>query len=53
MPDDLRGCNGRNMTVLGSVVDNTFCNVGVIGEGLKLWMTGQERAPWANNLFEP
>ena len=37
----------------GSVVDNTFCNVGVIGEGLKLWMTGKQPAPWSNYLFEP
>lgn len=41
------------MCVLGSVVDNTFCNVGVIGEGLKLWMTGKQPAPWSNYLFEP
>lgn len=53
MAEELRGCNGRNMCVLGSVVDNTFCNVGVIGEGLKLWMTGKQPAPWSNYLFEP
>ncbi len=53
MAEELHNCNGRKMCVLERIVDNTFCNIGVIGEGIKLWATGKQSAPWSNYLFVP
>lgn len=53
MAEELHDCDRRNICVLGSVVKNTFCNIKVIGEGVKLWLTGRQPAPWSNYLFAP
>lgn len=53
MAEELHNCNSRNMCVLGSVIKNTFCNIKVIGQGIKLWAVGEQPTPWSNYLFEP
>ncbi len=53
MAEKLHTCNGKNMCVLSSVVDNTFCNIGVIGKGVMLWISKKQPTPWSNYLFTP
>lgn len=53
MSEELHRCRSRNLCVLDAVVDNTFCNTGVIVEGFRLWVAGKQDSPWANYLFEP
>lgn len=51
MAEQIKNCSSRSLCVLGSVVDNTFCNIKVIGKGVKLWIKGEQSSPWKNYLF--
>lgn len=53
MAAEVYDCNKSSFCVLSAVIDNSFCNLGVIGKGLKLWVSGKQSAPWSNFLFEP
>ena len=35
------------------VIDNTFCDIKVVTDGLVSWVKGKQSTPWANYFFEP
>lgn len=53
MAEELHECRGQNFCALESVINNTMCNMKVIGQGVKMWVTGEQSLPWSNYLFEP
>ena len=53
MAENLYMCNDQKICILKEVINNTFCNIKVIGEGIQLWITGEQSRPWSNYFFEP
>ncbi len=55
MAAQLSGCrdNGGIGCMLGGIVQNSWCEMKVIGKGIKLWISGQQTAPWSNYIFIP
>lgn len=53
MAEQLYECRGQNFCALNCVIENTFCNITVIGRGISQWMQGKQERPWSNYLFEP
>ncbi len=53
MAENLHECRGQNLCALNCVIENTFCNIKVIGQGIKQWAAGEQPRPWSNYLFEP
>ena len=39
--------------VLSEIVKNTFCDIGVIKDGVVKWAQGQQARPWSNYYFTP
>ena len=53
MAEQLHECRGQNLCALESVINNTLCNIKVVGQGISLWIAGKQTRPWSNYLFEP
>ena len=53
MADDMLACNKSLGCMLKAVVANSWCDIKVIGRGVKLWLTGAQTAPWSNYWFTP
>lgn len=43
----------RVACLLGSVMKNSWCQLKTVGRGIKLWVYGQQSAPWSNYIFIP
>jgi|GEM_PF-1485687 len=52
MSETLLQCDKSGFCILGGVAKNTFCNIGVIFEGLGNWLRGEQSTPFSNFLFE-
>lgn len=37
----------------GEIMKNSWCDAKVIGSGFKLWLKGEQPAPWSNYIFKP
>lgn len=35
------------------ILNNTWCDVKVVGQGWKNWWQGKQETPWSNYIFEP
>lgn len=55
MAEEMLSCesNRKVFCMLKAVVKNNFCDIDVIGEGLKKWLLGEQKTPWANYYFTP
>ncbi len=55
MAEHLSGCrdDGGIGCMLGGILQNSWCELKVIGKGIKLWVSGQQSAPWSNYIFVP
>ena len=55
MAEEMFACesNGKALCMLSAVVKNNFCDIDVIGAGLKSWLLGKQPRPWSNYYFEP
>ena len=53
MAEKLHECEAQKMCVLKVVTENTFCDIGVINEGFRLWITGKQSNFWSNYMFSP
>lgn len=45
--------DGKMVCFAGYVLKNVWCDVRVIGRGIKLWVKGEQPAPWSNYIFTP
>lgn len=39
--------------IFGAIMQNSWCDIKVIGQGFSLWVKGQQKAPWSNYIFKP
>ena len=39
--------------LLKEILKNSWCDAKVIGEGMSLWVKGEQSAPWSNYIFKP
>lgn len=39
--------------MFGKIIENSWCDITIIGQGFKLWVSGEQNAPWSNYLFTP
>lgn len=39
--------------MFGYILKNSWCDIKVIGRGMKLWVAGEQKAPWSNYIFTP
>lgn len=39
--------------LFGSILENSWCDIKVVGRGFKLWIGGEQKAPWSNYIFTP
>lgn len=55
MADKLAGCHddGGISCMLKGILKNSWCEMKVIGRGMKLWVSGQQKTPWSNYIFVP
>jgi len=53
MAEQVQQCAGAKGCILKAVVENTFCNIRIVGQGAKLWAQGKQPRPWSNYLFRP
>lgn len=44
--------SGGSWCMLEAVVNNGFCNVGVVFSGIGKWLSGAQETPWANYLYD-
>ncbi len=44
---------GKMLCFSGHILRNTWCDVQVIGKGIKLWIKGEQPTPWSNYIFTP
>lgn len=47
-PDD-----GKIRCMLGHILQNSWCDMRVVGRGFRLWFAGEQKAPWSNYIFTP
>ena len=54
MAENLLSCEEHKVICLiKSVVKNSWCDTKVVGRGIKLWIKGEQQAPWSNYIFIP
>ncbi len=55
MVSQLSDCqnSGGIMCMFKGILQNSWCEVTVVGRGIKLWISGQQETPWSNYLFVP
>lgn len=47
------GCHSSFWCVTSAIFKNSACDAKVIGQGLKLWVSGKQSTPWSNYYFTP
>ena len=54
MAENLLSCEeNKFICLIKSVVKNSWCDIKVVGKGIKLWLKGEQTAPWSNYIFVP
>ncbi len=53
MIDNLSDCNKGFYCTVKAIMNNTWCNVKVIAEGVDLWIDNKQKYPWSNYIYEP
>lgn len=55
MAEGMMSCptDGKVRCVLGYILENTWCDMRVVGKGLSLWLSGEQKTPWSNYIFTP
>ena len=54
MADNLLSCEeNKFICLIKSVVKNSWCDIKVVGKGIRLWAKGEQAAPWSNYIFVP
>lgn len=53
MVSDMFSCESKVSCMLGVVTKNSICDSKVIIIGMKSWIYGQQKTPWANYFFIP
>lgn len=51
--DDLIECDKQLWCTSKSILKNSWCDIHIIGQGLRNWVKGQQDYPWSNYIFEP
>lgn len=52
MVDDLISCERGIICSGKAILNNTWCDLKVIGKGINLWVKGEQQRPWSNYIFE-
>lgn len=50
---EMINCQNQKWCGFKVIINNSLCDLKVIGQGLHLWIKGQQPAPWSNYIFEP
>lgn len=54
MANELFACQDNKVfCMVKTILQNSWCDTKVIGDGLKLWANGEQKTPWANYIFTP
>ncbi len=55
MAETMLGCpdDGRYSCMFKAILGNSWCDMKVIGSGLKKWAVGKQSYPWSNYIFVP
>ncbi len=53
MVDTLLTCDREVWCASRAVLQNSWCDIKVIGRGIKLWGQGKQPYPWSNYIFTP
>lgn len=48
----MQNCQKSTWCLLKEVVKNSFCNLEVMGQGVTLWLAGEQPTPWSNYLYK-
>ena len=54
MAEKMLSCEKNKVfCLLSAVVQNTWCDIKVVGAGMQKWAKGQQTTPWENYIFVP
>lgn len=55
MADGMISCpkNRQYRCMFGYILENSWCDIKVVGRGLKFWVKREQKAPWSNFIFVP
>lgn len=53
MIEELLECDKKFACSISAIAGNTWCDIKVVGLGIKEWANGKQPAPWSNYIFEP
>ena len=54
MAEKMLSCeNNKVFCLLSAVVQNSWCDIKVVGTGIQKWINGQQATPWENYIFVP
>ncbi len=50
---DIYSCQNKVGCTIKAALNNTACDFKIMGQGISLWIKGEQGAPWSNYIFEP
>ncbi len=50
---ELIDCQSSMWCITKAVISNGGCDLKIIGQGFRLWIKGEQSAPWSNYLYSP
>ena len=53
MIEDIYDCNRKIWCSIKAIGNNTLCDIGIVVEGITLWIDDKQSYPWSNYIFEP
>ena len=53
LAENVTSCKGNFWCTIKAVIKNSACDTKIIFNGLKMWVHGEQSAPWSNYFFEP
>ena len=54
MAEKILDCEGNRVgCLLAAVVGNSWCDLKVVGRGIRDWAGGRQKTPWSNYIFVP
>ena len=53
MAKQLLSCENEVFCSLSVIIQNSWCDIKVVGRGVKNWARGQQETPWGNYIFTP
>lgn len=53
MAEQLLSCENKVFCSLSAIIQNSWCDMKVVGRGVRDWAKGQQATPWENYIYTP